>query len=445
MFSYNRFWHFWYTLDNRHYFRLFLAGLFTGLGGGALLAFLGVILPIVLVATIVSIPIVTIAFVTLVFTKLSDFFYNRQNKQLEELKHVEQEGLTLTREQKAYNEQIDLYLNRRVICPPELLEGKLLSFLKVERSVHESHDKIKRAFALDKDTNLVIAPRVSSLPVPNRNPISIATIADDGEQLFIKKTAALDGLSELAAREMAELMGFEGLIPSNTIARDQELGQRLPSTNLFTSREAVERVVAKRAAETAENEHPIPNTPGVRIAVEKFVTNLKAAAHRKQAEENPSAKLVYVQKAVPNAKDGLQMMMDLLCEPIAGVSARIPLRQRGAAREGARKLLQEIDLDSFQENFLLQIVLGSQDCNPGNTLFKEVTDAEGTRQQLYSVDHERIMPEDNYNMTKRTPVINGPEGAWDERELKDVFPIRLWLAGLPQAEIPFSRLAANLN
>ncbi len=52
-----------------------------------------------------------------------------------------------------------------------------------------------------------------------------------------------------------------------------------------------------------------------------------------------------------------------------------------------------------------------------------------------------MMPENNYNVTKKIPIGNG--AIIEERDIKDVFPIRLWLAGLPQAEVAFSRETLN--
>jgi len=48
------------------------------------------------------------------------------------------------------------------------------------------------------------------------------------------------------------------------------------------------------------------------------------------------------------------------------------------------------------------------------------------------------MPENNYNMTKLIPM--GQDlASLEERPIKNVFPMRIWLAGLPQADVPFSR------
>lgn len=84
---------------------------------------------------------------------------------------------------------------------------------------------------------------------------------------------------------------------------------------------------------------------------------------------------------------------------------------------------------------LLLPVLGSQDANPGNTLF---SDAANDAVVLHSIDHERIMPEDNYNVTKKI-LIGIDTTNLGEKNIENVFPIRLWLAGLPQANVPFTK------
>ncbi len=56
----------------------------------------------------------------------------------------------------------------------------------------------------------------ASNDIHRRNSAVRAT--SESNQLYVKTVAAKDGLSEVAAREMAEILGFGGLIPSNTIA-----------------------------------------------------------------------------------------------------------------------------------------------------------------------------------------------------------------------------------
>jgi len=443
MFSYNRFWHFWYTLNNRNYSRMFGGALIFGL---LLLvafsfAFPMISLPVWGMAGLIIAPALVVASVTYLFTKLSDFFYNRQNQKLEALKRE-----PISEENQLFNDQVDLYLNRRVVCPPQLLAGELLTFPQVKNPLKNAK-QVERPFTVDTDEELTVTPNEKT--GHNRNP-SYKVRGGTGE-IFLKETAAIDALSEVSAREMAELMGFRDLIPANTVTRkpeELELQGQVPSETLMTSKQSVAHFIdEENRARTEENEAhtPIKNTPGVQNAVAKFILNMKMAAYKRiQAKEGRELKLLYMQEKVPEATDGLKVYEDLFS---AGGPAQPALLsflggESGRVRfERARQTIEQIDLDSFQDNFLLQIILGSQDCNPGNTLFTTVEGPRGTtKQKIHSIDHERIMPEDNYNITKSIPMMNGSKFTGNpERPIENVFPIRLWLAGLPQAEVPFSK------
>lgn len=378
---------------------------------------------------VVALPLIVGGTIAL-FTQLSNFFYNRQNQRLTQFKAETPD--------EALKEEIDLYLNRRVICPEELLAGSHLNL---------PHDtpKMKKAAA---DTPLIFETEdtlnitKASNDIYRRNSAVKATSA--ANQLYVKTVAAKDGLSEVAAREMAEILGFGGLIPSNTIAgtdvlHDHKDEPSIPNTGLVLSRQKIRGLIDERREESPEKN--IKNSPGVQNAVAKFVFNLKTAAYRTKAQKEEQFKLLHVQKLMPNAVDGLQVYTQLFNEPVVlpgqFVLGGLTESQKRDQRAQAKKIVQKISLPSFQENFLLHIILGSQDANPGNTLF---TDGPNDVAVLHSIDHERIMPEDNYNITKRIPLDNGTNSASIvEKDIKNVFPIRLWLAGLPQADVPFTK------
>lgn len=424
MFRYNRFWHFWFQLNNQHYFRASLASLVISL----LLVPAAVFFP-PLWALIVAVPLIIGGTIAL-FTQLSNFFYSRQNQRLTQIK-------TETADE-ALKEEIDLYLNRRVVCPEELLAGAHLNL---------PHDapKMKKAAAntpLIFETEDTLNITKASNDIYRRNSAIKAT--SESNQLYVKTVAAKDGLSEVAAREMAEILGFGGLIPSNTIAgmdvlHDHENECSIPNAGLVLSRQKIRELIDERREESPERN--IANSPGVQNAVAKFVFNLKTAAYRTKAQKEEQFKLLHAQKLMPNAVDGLQVYTQLFNEPVV-LPGQFFFRgltesQKKDQRAQAKKIIQKICLPSFQENFLLHLILGSQDANPGNTLF---TDGPNDVAVLHSIDHERIMPEDNYNITKRIPLGNGTNPAnIVEKDIKNVFPIRLWLAGLPQADVPFTK------
>lgn len=424
MFQYNRFWHFWFQLNNRHYLRASLISLLISL----LLIPAAVFFP-PLWALVAALPLIVAGTIAL-FTKLSNFFYNRQNQQLTQLK-TETADETL-------KEEIDLYLNRRVVCPQELLAGAHLNL---------PHDtpKMKKAVAstpLIFETEDTLTINKASNDVYRRNSAVKAT--SESNQLYVKTVAASDGLSEVAAREMAEILGFGGLIPSNTIVgtdvlHDHENESYIPNTGLVLSRQKIRELIDERKEESPEQN--ITNSPGVQNTVAKFVFNLKTAAYRTKAQQEEQFKLLHVQKLMPNAVDGLHVYTHLFNEPVLlpgqFVLGGLTETQKRDQRAQAKKIVEKINLSSFQENFLLHLIIGSQDANPGNTLF---TDGPNDSVILHSIDHERIMPEDNYNVTKKIPLANGTNPAnITEKDIENVFPVRLWLAGLPQANLPFTR------
>ena len=241
---------------------------------------------------------------------------------------------------------------------------------------------------------------------------------------------------------MAEILGFGGLIPSNTIAgmnvlHDHENKPFIPNAGLVLSRQKIRGLIDERRDESFERN--ITNSPGVQNAVAKFIFNLKTVAYRTKAQKEEQFKLLHVQKLIPNALDGLQVYTLLFNEPVVlpgqFVFGGLTESQKNTQRVSAKEIVRKISLPSFQENFLLHLILGSQDANPGNTL---LTDDPNNSVILHSIDHERIMPEDNYNVTKKIPLGNGTNPA-SEKDIKNVFPIRLWLAGLPQANVPFTK------
>lgn len=423
MLSYNRFWHLWFTLDNRHYSRLFFGSLLTGFGLWGFVALLFIFLlpqfvvPVLISTILIVVPFILVAALVTLFTKLSDFFYYRQNKKLEVLIERLENDLNLEPEElAAYKSELNLYINRRVICPPELLAGERL---KLSRTIVKN--TIEQPLLLEEESILEIIEQPSNV---NRNEIFEASslLSAANKQLFIKRMAAKNGLIEIAAREMAELMRFFHIIPLNSITIDQDLPVRVENNELAYSRERLRLVVA------GELGLPLDQVaPGVYNVVHKFLYNYKTDRLRKILNNNPDLKLIYTQEKIANAQSGLELEQGLF-EPEDG-------NQDDYLK--ARQDLQSIDLYSFQENFLLQILLGAQDCNPGNTLFV-ATDTGKTR--LYSVDNESIMPDDNYNVTKLIPIRNEESGEEIEIDFKDVFPFRLWLAGLPHAEVPFKRV-----
>ena len=417
MFRYNKFWHFWSDLDNRYYARAFALTLLVAVIGSIL--FSPAIWAVPLVAMFaVTLPSLLMCGCMWAFTKVSDFFYEKQNEHLKQLDADSKD--------EALKEQLNLFINRRVVCPESLLSGQKMNLDEPACVPQETEGPRMQ----EQDVPLNVEQRTSNPLAPNRNP----SFVEKKQNLFMKQAAPMDVLSEVAAQDMADLAGLSRVIPKSTAAKNPtQVSGVKHSQELFSSREAIRNLIAA-------DERNLKNTPKTQDVVGKFIFNLKMALYKTQArKENPS-KLLLIQSLIPNAKDGLQWFAELFNEPVLPPGFRSSASasaEREAQRAQAKALLNRIDQTSFENNFLLQIILGSQDSNPGNTLF--VTDANGKKTTLHSIDHERIMPENNYNMTKLIPVGNGSLDSITERAIKNVFPMRIWLAGLPQANVPFSK------
>lgn len=428
MFQYNRFWHFWSQVNNRHFSRAFWFSLFAAL---PLIA--GAVFFPPLAAVIVAIPFLVIS-VMAIFKQFSNFFYNRQNQKLAEIKAETQDD--------ALKGEIDLYLNRRAICPQSLLDGQHI--ILPQETAKMSNAVAMAPLLLSKEQTLTF--RQASTGLPQRN--AGFQVRGETDQLYVKEIQAEDGLSEVAAREMAEILGFKDLIPNNTLATKEALpavGKPTPSKGFIRSQETIQSYIDGENDKRDEN-NKIKNTPAVQAAVAKFIFNLKTAVYRNKVQQGQKIQLLHAQKLVPDAIDGAALVSqmsgfsrDVAVKFIEAQSRGEPIMEPQpdpSEQKKAIETIKKINFKSFQKNFLLQLILGSQDANPGNTLLSDTS--EGIF--LHSIDHERIMPEDNYNVTKKIPfAIPGENGAQPELEVENLFPIRLWLAGLPQANLPFTR------
>jgi hypothetical protein len=430
MFQYNKFWHFWSTIDNRYYARPFEIAL--GLTLSLVFFATGWLFTVAAVSTIGAffLTAIMISGGMLAFTKVSDFFYHRQQVKLQQL-HDETEESEL-------KEQVSFYLNRRAVCPERLLAGEVINLSKPEVRAQKTQAPLR----LEEDTGLILIKKAGE---NNRN----LAFTETAQRLFVKEAAAMDALSEVSAREMVELMGFPGLIPNNAVA-DKALASEsiaLNSSHFFASHHDVRRMISVQKTDRKDGYVFKEDSEKVQARVEKFLFQLKAAAYRTRLDPEArrplsKSKLTYIQALIPRVKNGTALLDDLLCEPVV-MPGRPPhaipvedVRGRQRKRMIAKGLLNSIDQTSYEENTLSQMILGSQDCNAGNTLFS--TDARTGKTVLYSVDHERIMPEDNYNMTKSIPFGNTMDTA-KETLINNIFPMKIWLFGLPQANAPFSR------
>ncbi|KTC64649.1 Uncharacterised protein (plasmid) [Legionella adelaidensis] len=388
MFKYNRFWHFWYRLDNRHYSRTYFFSFISTLLLSAI--FIPVSWPAFF--AIAAVTGIAVATTFKFFNALSDFFFAKQNNKLLNLKE--------NSENPELKEQIDFYLNRRCICPAPILEGNVLSL-----EGKNANRKIFAPLLRSGVGKLNIQPASNSL---NRNLSYTASEEGTGEdKLFMKKVSASDGLNEIAAREMAEIIGLEHIIPLNEVTKGKADGNPL-----LSSKKKMEQLVAERRE---PNESVNPENIARNVA--RFLSNLKHATYQTQAKEGRLEELLYLQKQTQGL-DGLKWYL---------------LSQGDYQKKAvAMNILGKINIPSFQQSILLQLILGCEDANLGNVLFYDV----GAEVHLHSIDHERIMPGDNYNVSKSTLVTNGPT---KEILLDNVFPFRLALAGFPQANIPFSK------
>ena len=464
MFQYNRFWHFWFTLDNRHYLRSVLAAITVALVASYFFfpLFLATYFSIFLTMVV---PSLVIGGIFTVFNKLSDFFYTKQQTHLQSLKRT----LSDTHPDPAdqlFNEQIDYYLGRRVVCPTRLLAGQPLEVASGSKKPlfnvppHFSHSNVK--------VN-VSAIKPSDIPgLANRNKAYQAT-DDDGQSLFVKTAHAQHALSEVAAGEMAAISGLGDLIPTAALAPHQPSLSELhsvqtpvnsfsPLNSLFaqSQQDNPPKTFTLNGAELlptteqlgtliqqANETRPegIKYSVGVEKAMLKFISLMLEIRYKIQLRNNPDLQLLYIQEFLPNAQSGLQWVLEFMPTGRPGAPLQVSDLVNFRVPDSAKQLIKNIDIPSFQENFLLHLMLGSKDCNVGNTLFVTEQDEQGQDVvKLYSVDHEDIMPEDNYNITKQIPLIyDTAHPTPTPQNVENVFPMKIWLAGLPQADVPFTK------
>jgi hypothetical protein len=464
MFTYNRFWHFWFRLDNRHYLRILAVAIVAAFVGGFLLfpvfapTFLGIL-------TLIAVPSMVVAVTIRAFNFLSNYFFNKQVQTLKQLKR-EVDATKPNPEDVVYNSQLDQHINRRIVCPKEILQGQTIKY-QVASST-DLKTSINAPLIAEQNKPLALRQRgpigaSRNLGFVSQNEDSESNNADidqdnKTDSVFMKEAAVMDALSEVAAREMAELMGFEGLIPNSNVTGMQAFERKIatpeaeaeltpgellsnnllprPPTPITPRPEPLEvgdlSMISKNAIDRGLRymTHRLiapGKSEGVRRVFEKLIFNIKTAGYRRLLQQGTLSELLFVSNSVPDSKDGMTFFQELM----GGIDAKLA---------ESRALLDSIDQFSFEQHFLLHLLLGSQDANISNTLFTTENLADGTQKTaLHSIDHERIMPDDNYNITKKIPIQNGQPPAV-EREIENVFPIRLWLAGLPHAIIPFSKL-----
>lgn len=154
---------------------------------------------------------------------------------------------------------------------------------------------------------------------------------------------------------------------------------------------------------------------------------------------------VLAQPFLEDSESGLDILLRLL----TSVEEAQQAGYFSAIRMGARckahiDTLNGIEQSSLEKNILKSYLLGDGDCNPGNTLFLR----KKGKLKIYSIDHEVIMPEDNISITKKIPVIMEGKLKFNGKfkevpvtkdiAVPDVYPIRCWLLGLPNADKPFT-------
>ncbi|MEY3183126.1 MAG: hypothetical protein RLZ35_1111 [Pseudomonadota bacterium] len=432
MFTYNRFWHYWHTAYERY-----------RSGASSLPALLGLV---------ITVPLSAIAdliwnhqnkkfkvlatncneLLSSLNTALSSFSTKEKSSEeevkisIEEIQILKESHKKLSQQREAvlaYQQKLAFYLNNRVVCSDKLFDHDKLEGLKDEALLKFIVNNLKQSKEINKKTtitdqiilteNLDIYNNLKPSHLASNTNRNQGYCVDDGKQAFyVKRTNLKDTLSEIAAQEMAEICGFSGLIPSNAVVYKDESGTPLP----LPTEQNISNLISESENEYFRSKGVKTISNGAKNVLAKLARKFRTKRLQKQLETNTAPdEILYVQTFMPQSLTGtdfIKMTGDQL-------------------EQDAKNFLIQIDQISFEENFLLQIILGSQDANPGNTLFVKTTDR---HRKLYSIDHERIMPDNNYDVTKPIPMAGVPT----EVEFKHVFPIRLWLAGLPQANRAFS-------
>lgn len=429
MFYYNRFWHFWFTLNNFHYSKIaFVSAIASSLFLAASLFFA----PLINVALIL--PLATAGIIVL-FTQLSNFFYRLQNYQLNKIKS------------KASNtdlaQQIDLYLNRRAICPKELLKGSGLN-LPAQNS-KKSKQSINKLLLLETDDPLTVKKIGNNTSLQNVKFL----IKSKSANLLLKEAPAAEVLAHLASKEMAEVIGLGDLIAPTNIADPNLMpnASKLihdPSQLGAPSKKQIQDFLIEEN-KTRDPINKIKNTVRIQNAIRKVVSYLKTLVAQAKVKKGMQFNLMHMRKFIPENQvlNASYLFREIFNQPIVssgltvdlGIASQSKL-EREEGRKKIKQALQAINIDSFQKNFLLHVLLGSQDARVEKTLFT----VEKNQLIVNSAEFQQIMPEDNYNVSKKVNVEKGIHpGNTTVKMANNVFPFHLWMAGIPQAEVPFQR------
>lgn len=268
-------------------------------------------------------------------------------------------------------------------------------------------------------------------------------------KFFKKETTLKSALSELYARDMAGLLGLKHLIPSNRVFFNSE--RSLP----FFSREKLchqwniskktlsimehfilccQRQVLKRKSHLGYADH----------TVAYFQENISQVTHLSSLinsifplKSQFSSQLGEISSHYFNQNSTSIRQRALLSPPSSTieddprVSANITtdfnfytLEQK----EVIKRQLKNLDHESFQENFLLQFILGSKDAHGDNILI----DKKGL---FFTIDNESIMPE-RVRAQKETFL----QASKETRKFlaHNVFSLKIHLLCLPHARLAFT-------
>jgi len=260
-------------LDNRYYARAFGYILLAAVIGSVI--FFPALWATPLIAiVVVLVPSLFVNACMWALTKVSDFIYENQN---EHLKQLEQNS-----GDEDLKEQLNLFIDRRVACPEALLAGQKLDMSESTCAPQKTQGPLMQ----EKDVELTMTQRDSTM---NRNPAFVE--ATHG--LFMKQAAPMDVLSEVAAQDMADLVGLTRIIPKSTLAKNPDSMSNLTSNKgTIHSREAISKLIAA-------DPRNLKNTAIKQDLVGKFLFNLRAASYKTQAKEGRLSKLLLIQSLIP--------------------------------------------------------------------------------------------------------------------------------------------------
>ena len=320
-------------------------------------------------------------------------------------------------------DQIPSYSDIKLLGCPELLSApnSAPAFSKNQQSLSESAHKTKILYYRTPDT---------------RN------------SLFKKQISLNAALNEIYARDMARLLHLEHLIPLNRICMPSQkklaffskekfcrLHKIKPSTFLYIEHfiKSCQNSLLKKKSKLGHGhlrvdyyQKYIPVKKHLKDLIEQTFSNQEDFSRSSLPSPTNSPELLNLSHT--SSSDGTNSVSHQFLSSDCHPTGFNRIAKALYSQDQTKEDLLKINYESFQENFLLQFILGSQDAHADNVLITK----EGL---LYSIDNESIMPESSN--VQKTAFIRTQQGL-KKIQTHNVLALKMSLLCLVHAQLPLT-------